>query len=99
MRSLTQHRHIKINTYSSGVSGNNSMHSINILLNKILPLDPQVVVMMHNWNDLIVLLYEGGYWNDSCRSPKWIRSPDGVHSMHVCGQSFPSLLCGAGALT
>lgn len=61
---------IKINSYNSGVGGNNSLHSINILLNKIVPMKPDVVVMMHNFNDLNILIFYGNYWNNnSHRSP------------------------------
>ena len=56
---------LKVNSYNSGVSGSNSMHSINILLNKGLMLNPDFCIMMHNLNDLIVLFYEGSYWNDN----------------------------------
>ncbi|MBS0289122.1 MAG: hypothetical protein JSS07_03660 [Proteobacteria bacterium] len=52
----------KINTYNGGVSANESMHSLNILLNKVLPLKPQVVVLMHNINDLVILRSQGSYW-------------------------------------
>lgn len=54
----------KVNSYGSGISGNNSMHSINILLNKIIPIKPDIVIMDHNINDLVILSYTGGYWND-----------------------------------
>jgi lysophospholipase L1-like esterase len=54
----------KVNSYNSGMSGNHSLHSINALVNKVMPLKPDVVVMMHNINDLGILLYEGSYWND-----------------------------------
>jgi lysophospholipase L1-like esterase len=49
--------------YNGGVSGNTSMHSNNILLNKVLPMNPDVVVLHHNINDLSVLMLEGTYWN------------------------------------
>ncbi|HUT03128.1 MAG TPA: SGNH/GDSL hydrolase family protein [bacterium] len=55
----------KVNSYNGGVSGNNSMHSINALINKVVPLKPQIVVIEHNINDLGILLYEGTYWNDN----------------------------------
>ena len=55
----------KINTLNSGVSGNNSMHSINTLLNKSIPFKPQIAIMMHNINDLNILLYEKTYWNNN----------------------------------
>lgn len=55
----------KINAINAGVSGNNSMHSINILLNKIIPMNPDIAVLMHNINDLSVLLHEKTYWNSN----------------------------------
>jgi hypothetical protein len=54
---------VKVNSYNAARSGNNSLHSINILLHKLMPLNPDLVVMMHNINDLVALLYEGTYWN------------------------------------
>ena len=56
---------IKINSYNAGRSGNNSLHSIDILLNKIIPLNPQIVLMMHNINDVTTLVYEHSYWNNN----------------------------------
>jgi lysophospholipase L1-like esterase len=52
----------KITSINSGVGGNNSLHSIDILLNKIIPMKPGVVVMMHNINDLVALIYDKTYW-------------------------------------
>lgn len=52
----------KINSYNGGVSANESMHSLNILLNKVLALKPDMVVLMHNINDLNVLRSQGTYW-------------------------------------
>lgn len=51
----------RVNSYNGGVSANESMHSINILLNKILPLKPNIVVLMHNINDLVILRSQGSY--------------------------------------
>ena len=60
----------KINSYNSARSGNNSLNAIDILVNKVIPLKPRVVVFMENINDLSTLLYEGTYWNkNSSRSP------------------------------
>ena len=56
---------IPVNTYNAGVSGNNSMHSFNIFVNKVIPINPDMVVIMHNINDLSVLYNEGSYWNDN----------------------------------
>ncbi len=62
-RFLEEKTHKKINSYNAGKSGNNTIHSINNLLNKIAPLTPQIVVRMDNINDLSTLLYEATYWN------------------------------------
>ncbi len=60
----------KINAYNAGMSGINSLHCLDILLNKVIPLKPRVVVFMENINDLSTLLYEGTYWNqNTTRSP------------------------------
>ena len=53
----------RVTSYNSGVGGNNSLHSLDILLNKIIPLKPDVVVMMHNINDLVALIYDKTYWS------------------------------------
>ncbi len=61
----------KVNSYNGGVGGNNSLHSLDILLNKVIPLKPDIVVLSHNINDLfIILAYGEGYWNHNpFRSP------------------------------
>jgi hypothetical protein len=56
---------LKVNSYNSGKAGNNSLHSIDILLNKVMFINPDIVVMMHNINDLIILLFEKSYWNNN----------------------------------
>lgn len=56
---------LKINSFNSGVPGNHSFHTIDILLNKILPYKPQIVVFMHNANDLDILIPYGTYWNNN----------------------------------
>jgi hypothetical protein len=60
---------IKINSYNAGRSGNHSLHSIDILLNKVFPIKPDIVIMLHNINDLVVLLYESSYWNTHSSKP------------------------------
>lgn len=60
----------KINSYNASKAGNNTLHSIDILYNKVIPLKPNIVVMMHNVNDLNTLLFENTYWNHNpYRSP------------------------------
>ncbi len=59
----------KVNSYNGGKSANESMHSVNILLNKVIPLKPNTVVLMENINDLVILRSQGSYWYpDSLKS-------------------------------
>jgi hypothetical protein len=60
---LEQRTGKKITSINSGVGGNNSLHSLDILLNKIIPVQPDIVVMMHNLNDLVGLIYDKTYWS------------------------------------
>jgi hypothetical protein len=64
-RRLEKTLKVKVNSYNAARSGNNSLHSLNILLHKLMPLKPDIVVMMHNINDLVALLYEKTYWNNN----------------------------------
>ncbi len=60
---LEQETGKKVTSINGGVGGNNTLHSLDILLNKVIPLKPNLVVMMENINDLIVLIYDRTYWN------------------------------------
>ena len=51
-----------------GVSGNHSMHSNIILLTELSPLKPDYVVLMHNINDISVLVRGYNYWDDNTDS-------------------------------
>jgi len=62
-RLLEKKAGLRVNSYNSGRAGNDSLHSLDILLNKVIPLKPDIVVMMHNVNDLSILLNEKTYWN------------------------------------
>jgi lysophospholipase L1-like esterase len=55
----------KVNSLNGGVAGNNSLHSLNVLLNKTFPIEPDIAVMMHNINDIIILMFEKTYWNNN----------------------------------
>jgi hypothetical protein len=54
---------IKINSYNASRTANNTMNSLDILLNKIIPIKPDVAIMMHNNNDVAIMLYDKSYWN------------------------------------
>jgi lysophospholipase L1-like esterase len=67
---------LKVNAYNAGRSGNNTLHCLNILLNKVVNLKPNIVVLMENINDLAILMYEKTYWNTNpSRSPIQERLP------------------------
>jgi lysophospholipase L1-like esterase len=69
-RILEQETGAKINSYNGGMSGSNALNAMDILINKVIPLKPDVVVFMENINDLSTLLYEGSYWHKGkARSP------------------------------
>lgn len=71
----------KINSYNGGNAGNNSMHSLFVLMSKVIPLKPTAVIMMHNINDLIMLLYEGSYY--STNPTKSIIITEDYSSLHL----------------
>jgi hypothetical protein len=74
---LEQQTGRKVNSFNGGMSGNNSLHAIDILVNKVMPLQPRVVVFMEDINELSTLLYEGTYWNrNSSRSPLETLKPE-----------------------
>ena len=67
---LLSNEQFKVNSINAGVSGNDSLNSINAYLNKVIPFKPDVAILMHNVNDLSTLLHEGSYWNtNDYRSP------------------------------
>jgi hypothetical protein len=50
-------------TVNAGVSGNNSLLSLNIILNKIAPAKPSKIVLMHAINDLNIYVKNESYWH------------------------------------
>ncbi|MBT3415797.1 MAG: hypothetical protein HOG63_02100 [Nitrospina sp.] len=59
----------KVNSYNGGIMGSNSLHSINLLLYKVIPLKPRFVILSHNYNDLLYLLNYGDYWSKHSPEP------------------------------
>ncbi len=51
-----------INSYNMGASGNSAFHSLDMLINKIMPMEPAIVVIMHLANDYSILAYDHTYW-------------------------------------
>jgi len=67
---LEQQTGKRINSYNGGLSGNNSLHAIDLLVNKVIPLEPRLVVFMEDINDLSTLLYKKTYWSsNNVRAP------------------------------
>jgi lysophospholipase L1-like esterase len=54
----------RVNSYNNGINSITSMNSLNIFISKVLALKPHYAVLMHNINDMNLLVYEGSYWND-----------------------------------
>ncbi|MGP8049131.1 MAG: SGNH/GDSL hydrolase family protein [Desulfobaccales bacterium] len=74
---LEESTQLRVNSYNAAKSGNDSLHSLDVLLNKVVPLKPDIVAMMHNINDLSILLLEKSYWNKNpYRSPLIEEKPD-----------------------
>lgn len=59
---LLERNGARIKPLNAGVSGINTLQSINILVNKLLPLKPDILVYMENINDLVILMYQKSYW-------------------------------------
>lgn len=53
----------RVNSLNSGVSGTNTLHMLFVLLAKVIPLRPDVVVLMENVNDVNMMLFTGSYWS------------------------------------
>lgn len=68
-RLIEEHNQLKVNSFNAGMDGNNTLHLIDILLNKVIPVKPNIVFMMENFNDMITLLYEKTYWNKKASRP------------------------------
>ncbi len=62
---LEQRLGIPVDGLNAGRSGNNSLHATLLLTGKVLPLRPDVVVLMEAVNDLGVLASHGSYWTAS----------------------------------
>lgn len=55
-RILEENTGYKVNSYNAGIGGGTSHNSLDTLLHKGLVLDPDIAVLHHNINDLIMLL-------------------------------------------
>ncbi len=74
---------LKVNTRNAGRSGNSLHHSLNVLLNRVAPDRPDIVVLMHATNDIGYLNLPAGY-RPAMGSPdtlgSWLKWPAQVLS-------------------
>lgn len=85
---LEQQTGLKINSYNGGLSGINTLHAIDLLVNKVIPLKPKIVVFMENINDMSTLIYEETYW-----SKNTVRSPiETLHKVKLLGKLLKEIL-------
>ncbi|GAB1666133.1 SGNH/GDSL hydrolase family protein [Mannheimia haemolytica] len=55
----------KIKVHNAGVSGSTSLGLLNLVINKIIPLNPDLIIYTQPSCDFASLIYERGYYNDS----------------------------------
>lgn len=75
-RLLGERLGLPVNGLNAGRSGNNTLHANLLLSAKVVPLRPDVVVLMEAVNDLGVLSSHGSYWTGS-RDLGPLRTPRG----------------------
>lgn len=93
-RLLEERLSITCNSFNAGFSNNNSFHSLNVLLNKIVDKKPDYVVLMHACNDLGYLSRYGHYWTTESKSLKVVQQKRGKTStpqalLDVWKSAFP----------
>lgn len=95
-RKLENQYPIKINAYNCGVGRTNSAHTINLLQNKILNEQPDLLVFNHLVNDLAVLYYFEGVYYDNNNTRKLKSTIGDLYSESNCNNKsatyFSSLL-------
>lgn len=57
----------KVNSLNSATAGQNMFQSINVLVNKVLPQNPDFIIILPGQNDITLLRNSKGYWNQNNR--------------------------------
>ena len=92
-RLISEKTSLKINGYNGGMSFNNSLHSINTLLNKVIPQSPDIVVMMHATNDAFTLATYESYFKPGSRNvANLIELPQPPAGLRSVAKGFRDLL-------
>jgi hypothetical protein len=73
----------RVTCLNIGNSGNHSMHSLNILANKVMKHSPKVVVVNHNVNDLSILLNTGTYFNKHPQRSLLLENSESLYAYKV----------------
>ncbi|MBF0326118.1 MAG: SGNH/GDSL hydrolase family protein [Alphaproteobacteria bacterium] len=73
-RELERRTGLRVNTLNGARSGNDAVHNLHLLMTKVLPRRPDVVVLMNGINDLGHLSRDNGYWARSAAQPLVERS-------------------------
>lgn len=55
----------KVKVHNAGVSGSTGLGLLNLVINKIIPLNPDLIIYTQPSCDFASLIYEKGYYNDS----------------------------------
>ena len=56
---------MKINSINAGRSSNHVIHNLNILINKMIPLNPDYIFLINNINDFYIMqIGDKSYWNE-----------------------------------
>jgi len=88
-RLLEKKTGLRTDAYNAGKAGNTSLHSLDVLLNKVIPVKPDIAIMMHNVNDLAVLIFEKTFWTKNpYRSPLVEIKPSFKTAMKSIEESF-----------
>ncbi len=90
-------RYSRVNSINAGRSANHSLHSIAALIGKVVPLRPQVCVLLHNCNDLMVLLQHETYWSTRIAYRNMLehrrrQETVGTRTKDLVRQMFPNVL-------
>jgi lysophospholipase L1-like esterase len=77
----------RVNSLNAGVRGANTLHMLFALLGKVIPLQPDVVVLMEDVNDVNALLFTGSYWSPH-RTRSVIEEPDSRGRLQLLGDTI-----------
>lgn len=62
-KNISDDLNISVKVLNAASSGSTSQHSLNVLLNKVVKYEPEIILMMHAVNDADVLMELGDYKN------------------------------------